>query len=151
MLKLYTAESEMLVWWATELECVSAICRRERDAAVHAGHASSAFGRLKRLSEAWHEVQAGDRLKLLRGGCSERTTYAPPTRCSWRRRLPFHRAMPRALRFLPLTTGCVWLRREKGCIWSLSRRRKKKGAQTGFYRVVKITSHVLVCRYDRYY
>jgi predicted nucleic acid-binding protein len=54
----------MLVWWATELECVSAICRRERDAAVHAGHASSAFGRLKRLSEAWHEVQAGDRVKV---------------------------------------------------------------------------------------
>jgi predicted nucleic acid-binding protein len=64
MLKLYTQDPEMLVWWATELECVSAICRRERDAAVHAGHASSAFGRLKRLSEAWHEVQAGDRVKV---------------------------------------------------------------------------------------
>ncbi|MFZ5630224.1 MAG: type II toxin-antitoxin system VapC family toxin [Spirochaetota bacterium] len=63
MLKLYTADPEMLVWWATELECVSAICRRERDAHVHAGHASSAFGRLKRLAETWHEVQAGDRVK----------------------------------------------------------------------------------------
>jgi len=63
MLKVYTDNPEMLVWWATELECVSAICRRERDAAVHAGHASSAFGRLQRLAEAWHEVQAGDRVK----------------------------------------------------------------------------------------
>lgn len=63
LLQIYQSDPEMLVWWATELECVSAICRRERDASVHAGHASSAFGRLKRLTESWHEVQAGDRVK----------------------------------------------------------------------------------------
>lgn len=63
LLQIYQSDSEMLVWWATELECVSAICRRERDASVHAGHASSAFGRLKRLTDSWHEVQAGDRVK----------------------------------------------------------------------------------------
>lgn len=63
LLQIYQSDPEMLVWWATELECVSAICRRERDAHVHAGHASSAFGRLKRLTESWHEVQAGDRVK----------------------------------------------------------------------------------------
>lgn len=63
LLQIYQSDPEMLVWWATELECVSAICRRERDANVHAGHASSAFGRLKRLAETWHEVQAGDRVK----------------------------------------------------------------------------------------
>lgn len=61
--KIYKADSEMLVWWATELECVSAICRRERDSAVHAGHASAALGRLQRLADSWHEVQAGDRVK----------------------------------------------------------------------------------------
>ena len=63
LLQIYQSDPEMLVWWATELECVSAICRRERDVNVHAGHASSAFGRLKRLAESWHEVQAGDRVK----------------------------------------------------------------------------------------
>jgi len=63
LLQVYQSDPEMLVWWATELECVSAICRRERDDNIHAGHVSSAFGRLKRLSEAWHEVQAGDRVK----------------------------------------------------------------------------------------
>lgn len=65
MLEIYKTDSEMLVWWATELECVSAICRRERDAALHAGHTNSAFGRLKRLAENWHEVQAGDRVKSI--------------------------------------------------------------------------------------
>ena len=63
MFKIYKADPEMLVWWATELECVSAICRRERDAELHAGHTGSALGRLKRLAEAWHEVQAGDRVR----------------------------------------------------------------------------------------
>jgi len=63
ILKIYMSDPEMLVWWATELECVSAICRRERDADLHAGHTSSALGRLKRLAESWHEVQAGDRAK----------------------------------------------------------------------------------------
>ncbi len=63
LLKIYQSDPEMLVWYATELECVSAICRRERDDNIHAGHVSAAFDRLKRLSEAWHEVQAGDRVK----------------------------------------------------------------------------------------
>jgi uncharacterized protein len=63
MLRIYKSDSEILVWYATELECVSAICRRERDAGLHAGHTSSALGRLKRLSENWHEVLAGDRVK----------------------------------------------------------------------------------------
>lgn len=65
MFKIYRADPEMLVWWATEIECVSAICRRERDADLHAGHINSALGRLKRLGEAWHEVQAGDRVRAI--------------------------------------------------------------------------------------
>jgi len=63
LLQIYKSDSDMIVWYATELECVSAICRRERYARIHAGHVSSALGRLKRLSEAWHEVQAGGRVK----------------------------------------------------------------------------------------
>lgn len=63
MLQIYKADPEMLVWWATELECASAIGRRERETKLNAGHISSAFGRLKRLAERWHEVQAGDRVK----------------------------------------------------------------------------------------
>lgn len=64
ILQVYKADPEMLVWWATELECVSAIGRRERETKLHAGHVSSALGRLKRLAERWHEVQAGDRLRV---------------------------------------------------------------------------------------
>lgn len=61
--KIYKDDAQMLVWWATELECVSAICRRERAQDLHAGHTSAALGRLQRLADSWHEVQAGDRVK----------------------------------------------------------------------------------------
>jgi uncharacterized protein len=50
----------MLVWWATEIECASAVARLERDAALDAAAAVEAFDRLKRIAEAWHEVEPGD-------------------------------------------------------------------------------------------
>jgi uncharacterized protein len=50
----------MLVWWATEVECASAIARLERGGALEAAAADEAFDRLKRLAEAWHEVEPGD-------------------------------------------------------------------------------------------
>jgi predicted nucleic acid-binding protein len=50
----------MLVWWATEVECASAISRLERDGSLGPGAVNEAFDRLKRLSEAWHEVDASD-------------------------------------------------------------------------------------------
>lgn len=46
----------MLVWWATEVECASAIARLERDGALDAATVNEAFDRLKRLGEGWHEV-----------------------------------------------------------------------------------------------
>ena len=47
----------MCVWWATEIECVSALCRLEREAALTDRAIAAAFGRLDRLAESWNEVQ----------------------------------------------------------------------------------------------
>lgn len=47
----------MLVWWATPVECVSAIARLERDDSLTADGATAALQRLDALAEAWHEVQ----------------------------------------------------------------------------------------------
>jgi uncharacterized protein len=58
--RLAAAESSMLVWWATQLECASAIARLERDGALDAEASSAAFERLKRLGDGWHEVDASD-------------------------------------------------------------------------------------------
>lgn len=50
-------DPELVVWWATEVECVSAVARSERDAGVGAGEALEAYARLDALAAAWHEIQ----------------------------------------------------------------------------------------------
>jgi uncharacterized protein len=47
----------MCVWWATEVECVSALARLERDDALADAATLAALERLDLLAEAWNEVQ----------------------------------------------------------------------------------------------
>jgi predicted nucleic acid-binding protein len=54
------SDPAMLVWWATEVECASAIARLEREGALDPPHVNEAFDRLKRLAEGWHEVDPSD-------------------------------------------------------------------------------------------
>ena len=54
------ADPVMLVWWATEVECASAIARLEREKALDPPAVIEAFDRLKRLAEGWHEVDPSD-------------------------------------------------------------------------------------------
>jgi predicted nucleic acid-binding protein len=53
----------VLVWWATEVECASAIARLERESALEEPAASQAFERLKQLAGAWHEVDSSDAVR----------------------------------------------------------------------------------------
>ena len=53
----------MLVWWASEVECASAIARLEREGALEASAAQRAFDRLRRLAHAWHEVDPSDPIR----------------------------------------------------------------------------------------
>ena len=57
------ADPTMLVWWATEVECASAIARLERDGALDEAGVSVVFDRLKRLADGWHEVDASDTIR----------------------------------------------------------------------------------------
>jgi predicted nucleic acid-binding protein len=50
----------MLVWWATEVECASAIARLERDAALDDAAVTQAFHRLRQLAHTWHEIDPSD-------------------------------------------------------------------------------------------
>jgi hypothetical protein len=47
------ADPVMLVWWGTPVECVSAIARLERDAAIDEAAATEALDRLRRLADGW--------------------------------------------------------------------------------------------------
>ena len=53
----------MLVWWATEVECASALARLERDEALDESAATQAFDRLKQVAGGWHEVDASDSVR----------------------------------------------------------------------------------------
>lgn len=56
-------DAEMLVWWATPVECASAIARREREGVLELAQASAALERLRALATAWHEVLPSDAVR----------------------------------------------------------------------------------------
>ena len=60
---LVEKDPTLIVWWATEVECASAIARLERDAALDESAASQAFERLKQLAQIWHEVDPSDPIR----------------------------------------------------------------------------------------
>jgi uncharacterized protein len=57
---LAAADPEMLVWWGSQVECVSALARLERDGLLDPQVALLAFDRLKQLAAGWHEVDPSD-------------------------------------------------------------------------------------------
>jgi predicted nucleic acid-binding protein len=61
--KLALADSTLLVWWGTEVECASAISRLEREGALDEPAVTDAFDRLRQLAGAWHEVEPGDAVR----------------------------------------------------------------------------------------
>ena len=57
---LASRDGGMLVWWATGVECASALARLERDGALDAGATVEAFERLRGLAGGWNEIDASD-------------------------------------------------------------------------------------------
>jgi uncharacterized protein len=53
----------MLVWWGSQVECVSALARLEQDGALDADGVESALARLKPFVASWHEMDASDALR----------------------------------------------------------------------------------------
>ncbi len=57
MLATYVEDPDAVVWWATDVECVSALARLERESRLAAADVADAVERLAALTGAWHEVQ----------------------------------------------------------------------------------------------
>ncbi len=53
----------MLVWWGSEVECVSALARLEREGALAPPALGLALRRLKQLRAAWHQIDPGDAVR----------------------------------------------------------------------------------------
>ena len=60
---LAAKDPAMLVWWGTEIECVSALARLERDGALSARAITLALTRLRDLAASWHEVEPNDAIR----------------------------------------------------------------------------------------
>ena len=63
MQALATKDDAMLVWWATEVECASAVARLERDGVLDAAAVRAAFERLTQVASGWHEIDASDAVR----------------------------------------------------------------------------------------
>lgn len=54
------ADPAMSVWWVTQIECVSALVRQERDGNLDPQATTVAFERLREFTEGWVEIDPSD-------------------------------------------------------------------------------------------
>jgi predicted nucleic acid-binding protein len=78
MRRLLEEDVGMVVWWATRVECVSAISRRAREGLLGTEGEAAARGLLDDLSESWTEAQPTARLR----GLAEQSLTAHPLRAA---------------------------------------------------------------------
>ncbi len=60
---LAAEDPDILVWWGSAIECVSALARLERNAALNAKAMTLALQRLRQLAAAWHEIDPSDAIR----------------------------------------------------------------------------------------
>lgn len=61
--RLYDRDPVVLAWWGSEVECVSAIVRRERLGKLGPSLVAEALSRLGALRRSWHEVEPGQEVR----------------------------------------------------------------------------------------
>jgi predicted nucleic acid-binding protein len=54
---LATSDPTMAVWWVSEVECVSALVRREREGMLDASTLEIALRQLRQFAQTWLEVE----------------------------------------------------------------------------------------------
>jgi len=59
----FASDPNIIAWWATSVECVSAICRLEREKALSPHDAVDSLDNLDALKNSWHEVQPVERVR----------------------------------------------------------------------------------------
>lgn len=60
MLEEHARDPEVVVWWATEVECESGIARGEREGLLTGAEGTLARERLEELRERWVEVEPAE-------------------------------------------------------------------------------------------
>ena len=57
-------DEDIVVWWTTYIECLSALSRRQREGVLTSGDAAKARAVLSALAAAWSEVQPTELVRL---------------------------------------------------------------------------------------
>ena len=63
VLRLQRSDPDMIVWWGTEIECVSALARLVREGYLDDKIFREAEMRLNRLADDWHVILPADPLR----------------------------------------------------------------------------------------
>jgi len=61
---LMKGDEDVVVWWTTYIECLSALSRRQREGVLTSGDATKARAVLSALAAAWSEVQPTELVRL---------------------------------------------------------------------------------------
>lgn len=67
MRAMVSDDPTMTAWWATQVECGSAIARRERSGDLEAAQATASITALERLARTWLEVPPTSALRDIAG------------------------------------------------------------------------------------
>ena len=57
-------DEDILVWWTTRIECLSALSRRQREGVLPSGDEAQARSVLSALAATWSEVQPTETVRL---------------------------------------------------------------------------------------
>jgi predicted nucleic acid-binding protein len=60
---VFKRDPVIVVWWATEVECTSAIARQHRNKNLSDVLVVDAYARLDVLRDGWHEVEPGEEIR----------------------------------------------------------------------------------------
>jgi predicted nucleic acid-binding protein len=63
LLAMLESDPVMVAWWATPVELVSTLSRRERDGGISLEDVTASIERLRSLERAWHTVLPSDAIR----------------------------------------------------------------------------------------
>lgn len=63
MVHLEEDKDGMIAWWGSPVECISALCRKEREGALFEEDVTAAIARLNELQAAWTEVEPSETVR----------------------------------------------------------------------------------------
>ncbi len=64
MRRLIKEDEDVVVWWTTRIECLSALSRRQREGVLPSGDDAKARAVLSALAAAWSEIQPTEAVRL---------------------------------------------------------------------------------------